>query len=108
MNTKKYNLENTIFAWSNQKGLDPIHVIKAEGVHLFDEKNKKYIDFSSQLMNVNIGHGRQEVTDAVKEQMEKLSYVSPPFTVIFQPFATKIRAFSFASSEGTSFILLLF
>ena len=80
MNTKKYNLENTIFAWSNQKGLDPIHVIKAEGVHLFDEKNKKYIDFSSQLMNVNIGHGRQEVTDAVKEQMEKLSYVSPPFT----------------------------
>ena len=80
MNTKKYNLENTIFAWSNQKGLDPIHVKKAEGVHLFDEKNKKYIDFSSQLMNVNIGHGRQEVTKAVKEQMEKLSYVSPPFT----------------------------
>ena len=80
MNTKKYNLENTIFAWSNQKGLDPIHVKKAEGVHLFDEKNKKYIDFSSQLMNVNIGHGRQEVTEAVKEQMEKLSYVSPPFT----------------------------
>ena len=84
MNTKKYNLENTIFAWSNQKGLDPIHVIKAEGVHLFDEKNKKYIDFSSQLMNVNIGHGRQEVTDAVKEQMEKLSYVSPPFTTDFK------------------------
>ena len=53
---------------------------RAEGVHLFDEKNKKYIDFSSQLMNVNIGHGRQEVTEAVKEQMEKLSYVSPPFT----------------------------
>ena len=40
MNTKQYNLENTIFAWSNQKGLDPIHVKKAEGVHLFDEKNK--------------------------------------------------------------------
>mgnify|MGYP007000037821 len=36
MNTKKYNLENTIFAWSNQKGLDPIHIKKAEGVHLFD------------------------------------------------------------------------
>ena len=33
MDTKKYNLENTIFAWSNQKGLDPIHVKKAEGVH---------------------------------------------------------------------------
>ena len=80
MDTKKYNLENTIFAWSNQKGLDPIHVKKAEGVHLYDENDKRYIDFSSQLMNVNIGHGRQEVTEAVTRQMEKLSYVCPPFT----------------------------
>ena len=80
MDTKKYNLDNTIFAWSNQKGLDPIHVKKAEGVHLYDENDKRYIDFSSQLMNVNIGHGRQEVTEAVKRQMEKLSYVCPPFT----------------------------
>ena len=31
-------------------------------------------------MNVNVGHGRQEVTEAVRKQMEKLSYVSPPFT----------------------------
>ena len=80
MDTKKYNLENTIFAWSNQKGLDPIHIKKAEGVHLYDENDKRYIDFSSQLMNVNIGHGRQEVTEAVTRQMEKLSYVCPPFT----------------------------
>ena len=80
MDTKKYNLENTIFAWSNQKGLDPIHIKKAEGVHLYDENDKRYIDFSSQLMNVNIGHGRQEVTEAVIKQMEKLSYVCPPFT----------------------------
>ena len=80
MDTKKYNLENTIFAWSNQKGLDPIHIKKAKGVHLYDENDKRYIDFSSQLMNVNIGHGRQEVTEAVTRQMEKLSYVCPPFT----------------------------
>ena len=80
MDTKKYNLDNTIFAWSNQKGLDPIHVKKAEGVHIYDENDKRYIDFSSQLMNVNIGHGRQEVTEAVIRQMEKLSYVCPPFT----------------------------
>ena len=78
--SKQFNLDHTIFAWSNQKGLDPIHVKKANGVYLYDEKGKKYIDFSSQLMNVNIGHGRQEVTEAVRKQMEKLSYVSPPFT----------------------------
>ena len=78
--SKQFNLDHTIFAWSNQKGLDPIHVKKAKGVYLYDDKGKKYIDFSSQLMNVNVGHGRQEVTEAVKKQMEKLSYVSPPFT----------------------------
>ena len=78
--SKQFNLDHTIFAWSNQKGLDPIHVKKANGVYLYDEKGEKYIDFSSQLMNVNVGHGRQEVTEAVRKQMEKLSYVSPPFT----------------------------
>ena len=78
--SKQFNLDHTIFAWSNQKGLDPIHVKKANGVYLYDEKGKKYIDFSSQLMNVNVGHGWQEVTEAVRKQMEKLSYVSPPFT----------------------------
>ena len=78
--SKQFNLDHTIFAWSNQKDLDPIHVKKAKGVYLYDDKGKKYIDFSSQLMNVNVGHGRQEVTEAVKKQMEKLSYVSPPFT----------------------------
>lgn len=78
--SKQFNLDHTIFAWSNQKDLDPIHVKKANGVYLYDEKGKKYIDFSSQLMNVNVGHGRQEVTEAVRKQMEKLSYVSPPFT----------------------------
>ena len=77
---KQFNLDHTIFAWSNQKGLNPIHVKKAEGVYLYDDKGKRYIDFSSQLMNVNVGHGRQEVTEAVKKQMEKLSYVCPPFT----------------------------
>ena len=79
-NSKQFSLDHTIFAWSNQKGLDPIHVEKAKGVYLYDEKGKKYIDFSSQLMNVNVGHGREEVTEAVRKQMENLSYVCPPFT----------------------------
>jgi len=77
---KKLSLEHTLFAWSNQKGLDPIHIKKAKGVYLYDDQGKRYIDFSSQLMNVNIGHGREEITEAVTKQMESLSYVSPPFT----------------------------
>ena len=77
---KQLNLDHTLFAWSNQKVLNPIHIKKAKGVYLYDDQGKRYIDFSSQLMNVNIGHGREEITEAVRNQMASLSYVCPPFT----------------------------
>ncbi len=77
---QKQNLDYTLFSWSAQGALKPIHADRAKGVYLYDSDSKKYIDFSSQLMNVNIGHGRQEVTRAVVQQMEKLSYVAPSFT----------------------------
>ncbi len=74
------NLNHTIFSWSKQGGLNPIEAAKAEGVYLWDKSDKRYIDFSSQLMNVNIGHGRKEVSDAVVRQMQQVSYMAPSFT----------------------------
>ncbi len=78
------NLDYTFFSWSKQGGLNPINVEKANGVYLYDRSGKRYLDFSSQLMNVNIGHGRKEVTEAVVKQMDELSYVAPSF-------ATEVR-----------------
>jgi taurine---2-oxoglutarate transaminase len=71
------NLEYTLFSWSKQKGHKPIAVKNGEGVYLYDYDGKKYIDFSSGLMNVNIGHGNQRITDAVMRQMQEVSYVTP-------------------------------
>src|SRR3954469_22992326 len=71
------NLDYTLFSWSKQKGIAPIAVKYGEGVYLYDYDGKKYIDFSSGLMNVNIGHGDQRVTKAVVEQMQQVSYVTP-------------------------------
>ena len=71
------NLEYTMFSWSKQKGINPIAVKYGKGVYLFDHDDKKYIDFSSGLMNVNIGHGDQRITDAVVKQMQQVSYVTP-------------------------------
>ncbi len=70
----------TLFSWSKQGGLSPLNLEKAEGVYLWDRDGKKYIDFSSQLMNVNIGHGNQRITDAVVRQMKELSFVYPGAT----------------------------
>jgi taurine--2-oxoglutarate transaminase len=71
------NLEHTLFSWSKQQGIAPIAVKYGEGVYLYDYDDKRYIDFSSGLMNVNIGHGNQRVTEAVVKQMQEVSYVTP-------------------------------
>lgn len=71
------NLDYTLFSWSKQGGLNPLNLERADGVYLWDRDGKRYIDFSSQLMNVNIGHGNQRITDAVSRQMKELSYVYP-------------------------------
>lgn len=73
----KNNLDHTIFSWSKQSGLNPLNFERAEGVYLYDRDGKRYIDFSSQLMSVNIGHGNPKVRDAVVKQMDELSYVFP-------------------------------
>ncbi len=71
------NLDYTLFSWSKQKGIAPIAVKYAEGVYLYDYDDNKIIDFSSGLMNVNIGHGNQRVTEAVVKQMQEVAYVTP-------------------------------
>ena len=81
---QKNNFDYTLFSWSKQKGIDPICVERAEGVYLYDYNGKRYLDFSSGLMNVNIGHGDQRVTEAVVNQMRQVSYVTPSCT-------TKVR-----------------
>ena len=73
----KNNLDYTIFSWSKQAGLNPLNIKSAKGVYLYDRSGKKIIDFSSQLMNMNIGHGHQRVTEAVTRQMQELSFVHP-------------------------------
>jgi taurine--2-oxoglutarate transaminase len=71
------NLDYTLFSWGKQGGLNPINVSHAKGSYFYDRDGKKYLDFSSQLMNVNIGHGNQRITEAVTKQMKEMSYAYP-------------------------------
>ena len=77
--------EHTIFSWSVQGALDPIAIDRAEGVYLYTPEGRRILDFNSQLMSVNIGHGDRRVIDAITEQATRLQYVQPAF-------ATEIRA----------------
>lgn len=81
----KDSLDYTIFSWSAQGGLSPLVIDHAKGYYLYTVDGKRVIDFSSQLMNANIGHGNQKVTEAVVRQMEKIAFVHPGMT-------TEVRA----------------
>jgi taurine--2-oxoglutarate transaminase len=71
--------EYTFFPWAAQGTVAPIAVDHAEGVYLYTPEGKRILDFNSQLMSVNIGHGDRRVIDAITAQALKLQYVSPGF-----------------------------
>ena len=68
---------HTIFEWSAQSAVDPIPVSRAKGIHFWTPEGKRFIDFNSQLMCVNIGHGDERVIRAISEQASVLAYANP-------------------------------
>ncbi len=79
--TAKY----TYGTWRFQKGWKPLHIVDAEGCYFTDGSGKKYLDFSSQLMCVHLGHKNPAVIKSIEEQARKLPYIAPAY-------ATDIRA----------------
>ena len=69
--------DTTLYEWTAQSVMKPLVVDSAKGIYFWDADGKRYMDFNSQLMCVNIGHGDERVINAVKAQMDKVSYVSP-------------------------------
>jgi taurine--2-oxoglutarate transaminase len=69
--------KHTLFEWSAQSKVDPIPVARAKGIYFWTPEGKRFIDFNSQLMCVNIGHGDERVLRAIREQSETLAYANP-------------------------------
>jgi taurine---2-oxoglutarate transaminase len=69
--------KHTLFEWSAQSKVDPIAVARAKGIYFWTPEGKRYIDFNSQLMCVNIGHGDERVVRAIQEQVATLAYANP-------------------------------
>lgn len=73
----RQNREYTLFSWSVQGGCNPLPITRAKGTCFWTADDKRYIDYCSQLMNVNIGHGHPKVIEAIKKQAEELAFVYP-------------------------------
>jgi taurine--2-oxoglutarate transaminase len=79
------SLEHNFWTWSAQKNVHPIPITKAKGVYFWDIQGKRYLDFNSMVMNVNIGHGDERVIEAMVNQVRDLPFAGPGM-------ATKPRA----------------
>jgi len=79
------SMEHSFWTWSAQAKVTPIPVTHAKGVYFWDADGKRYLDFNSMVMCVNIGHGDERVINAIAEQAKQLPFAGPPM-------ATKPRA----------------
>ncbi len=84
--------EHVFWTWSAQAKVNPIAVKRAEGVYFWDVDGKRYLDFNSMTMCVNIGHGNQRVIQAMQEQAAELPYAAPGMTTKIRALASKAVA----------------
>ncbi|MCM0616416.1 aspartate aminotransferase family protein [Paenarthrobacter sp. TYUT067] len=78
---RAYDLDrqHVFHSWSAQDTLDPMVITAAEGSHVWDGEGNKYLDFSSQLVNTNIGHQHPAVVAAIAAQAAKLCTIAPSY-----------------------------
>src|SRR5260370_18231145 len=65
-------------SWSAQGNLNPLPIARAEGSYFWDYDGRRYLDFSSQLVNTNIGHQHPRVTAAIADQAARPATLAPP------------------------------
>ena len=78
-------MQHNFWTWSAQGKVSPIPITRAKGVYFWDVDGKRYLDFNSMTMCVNIGHGDERVINAIIDQAKSLPYAAPGM-------ATKPRA----------------
>ncbi len=73
------NREYTMFSWSVQGASNPMHMTRGQGVWFWDGEGNKWLDFSSQLINLNVGHQHPKILEAIKKQVDELCFAGPGF-----------------------------
>src|SRR5512141_2382472 len=86
------SLETNFWTWSAQAKVNPIPVKTAKGVYFWDTTGKRYLDFNSMTMCVNIGHGDERVISAIQRQAAELPYAAPGMATRIRAVASKLVA----------------
>jgi taurine--2-oxoglutarate transaminase len=75
--TRRDDKRHVLHSWSAHATLSPVVVASASGSHFVDEEGRRYLDFSSQLVNTNIGHQHPKVVEAIRAQAQRLCTIAP-------------------------------
>jgi len=76
---REAHAEHVLTPWSAQGSLNPPMIVRGEGSYLYDIEDNRYLDLSSGLISVNLGHGHPKVVKAIQEQATRLCYAAPSF-----------------------------
>ena len=101
---RAYELDrkHVFHSWSAQDRLTPFNVVKTEGSYLWDADGKRYIDFSSQMVNTNVGHQHPKVVTAVQEQAAKIATIAPAH--VSAPRSEAARLIAERAPEGLDYV----
>jgi taurine--2-oxoglutarate transaminase len=84
--------KHVFWTWSAQAKVNPIPVVRAKGIYFWDTAGKRYLDFNSMTMCVNIGHGDERVIKAIQQQAAELLYAAPDMATRVRALASKLVA----------------
>ncbi len=84
--------EHVFHSWSAQGLIDPLPIAGGEGSWFWDHDGNRYLDFGSQLVNLNIGFQHPKVVAAIKEQADRLCTVAPQFAEASRSEAARLIA----------------
>ena len=75
--THELDRAHVFHSWSAQAEIDPMTIVAAQGSYVWDGDGRRLLDFSSQLVNTNIGHQHPKVVAAIQEQAARLCTIAP-------------------------------
>ncbi|MGH7709060.1 MAG: aminotransferase class III-fold pyridoxal phosphate-dependent enzyme, partial [Vulcanimicrobiaceae bacterium] len=79
IDTPAVDERHVLVPWKRQRGTRSAPIVRAEGVYFWDADGRRYLDFTSQFVFTNFGHGERRVVEAIQRQAEQLPVMASPF-----------------------------
>lgn len=77
-NVSRIDFPPLVYSWVKQRNHRPLTIARGDGIYLWDADGRKFADFASAQISVNVGYNHPKVQEAIRSQLEKIAYAAPP------------------------------